>query len=72
MDSLDVFWLVDAVDPYLDAVIIEDVPTRLSSDLSLQGIPADWALGSGTFRSWLSVWYYGCSPLLARGYCGYE
>jgi hypothetical protein len=49
MDSLDVFWLVEAVEavnPYLDAVIIEDVPTRLSSDLSLQRIPADWAVGS--------------------------
>ena len=41
--------------PCLDAVIIEDVATRLRSDLSLQRIPADWALGSGTFRSWLSV-----------------
>jgi len=57
MGSLDVFWLVEAVDPCLDAVIIEDVPTRLSPDLSLQKIQADWALGSGTFRSWLSVWY---------------
>jgi hypothetical protein len=57
MGSLDVFWLVEAVDPCLDAVIIEDVPTRLSPDLSLQMIQPDWALGSGTFRSWLSVWY---------------